>query len=1034
MLKGKEGKFFSYFYKVIKKGDSPVLKGKILIIPFLLVTVSVFSQKKPVITLDENDGLCENSVREIVLDREHVLWVGTDNGLSRYDGDMFHSYHKSEGLAGNMIWGLAVDSANRIYAGCYTSGLSLLEDGVVVHTWRFRDDRQNTIRKLLWDDGSGCLVVGTDYGIYLFRDSVLFPIQFPYPSSPRMKSSILSLKPYKGRIFFTVHGYSGDVYELKIDAGSLGRSRVIPLGNDKSMFALTFYHDTILINHYNELYAVPLREGTPVLYGEAPSDFLAWDMVTLPADWIIAGGFRISSFGENARLFDARHRAFYEAPWWLQSSSVMSFCYDTLRKIVWAATDNGLKALMNTPFSYYDIDIGEILDLVYHKGTLYLLTDDGIYTLEKEKAKMVLTRERINRELRKRRKEYLLKNSHQADESKRKSAISYTHFIQDNGRVFLNTTLGSVSVPELSDYLPFAQGYFITRGNSGYYVKSYNYLCYYHDLKNIFRQVDTLGRAFGGGIRDVFDIRRSGEVYFFMSYFNGLYAVSGEKSWNLNEGNSGIDNFLISMDLDREGNVWVVSPNGNLFEIGFEDSLFIKRKINRFNSEIIGENYKWLKFSGGNLYLATNKGLNIIPETEILERQIDTLWFYNRYNGYLDISTTGPVLADRGYMFVRTKKGLLRIGAPVRRKKHAEIRVREVVVDGRHMRIACLDGVSLPSQTKDIRMIFYLLDYPTDQNVEYRYRVNGGKWVCTDVINLPFLKPGEYDIIMEARDLEMNKVYRQRVNFFVLKPFWLQWWFVGVMLLLFLGMIYFFIRLRYESLRKKEEIRTRMIRESAELQIKALQLQMSPHFIFNALNTIQAAVMTKNKDETLDFIGDLSLVIRENLENVSKDYIPLSREIAFLQRYAGVEKFRLGEKINIEFVISVDDAERLLIPPMLIQPLLENSIKHGLLSGRAGGDIVVKIDQEMDHLLVSVQDNGIGRKKAAELSKNSSHQSKGILLLKNRLHYLNQKNDTSVYRLEYEDLYEDGEPAGTVARLYLQIIRRKKEEYRGGKS
>lgn len=1004
-----------------------MVRGNTIIITFFLVVFSVFAQKKPVIVLDENDGLCENHVREIILDHEGILWVGTDNGLSRYDGDMFHNYHKSEGLAGTMIWGLAVDSANRLYAGCYTAGLSLLEKGVVTRSWHFNDDTLNTIRKLLWDDASGSLVVGTDYGIYLFKDSVMYPIRYPYPPSRRVKSSILSLKKYEGRIFFTVHSYKGDAYELKIDPDSLSNSYVIPFGTDKSMFALTFYRDTVLMNNYNEFYAYPLKGGRVMLYARAPSDFLAWDMVTLPADWILAGGFRISSFGENARLFKARERVFYDVPWWLQSSSVMAFCYDTLRKIVWAATDNGLKTLMNTPFSYYNIDVGEIIDLAYHNGTLYILTDAGIYTLEKNQAKRVLSRERINREIRRKRREYLLRNNRPPKEIGKDTPINYSHFVSDHDKLFLNTNLGSIRVPGLSDYLFFGEGTFVTQGNSGYYVRAYNYLCYYHDLKNVFSQVDTLGKAFGG-IRDIFEIRQSGDVYFFISYFHGLYAVSGKKSWSLNEDNSGIDDYLVGMDIDDEGNVWVVSPHGNLFEVGFHDSLYLKKKINHFNSEIIGESYKWLKFSNGHLYLATNKGLNIIPENEVQGGKIDTLWFYNRYNGYLDVSTSGPVRADRDYLFVRTQKGLVRIGAPVKREKHAEIRIRELLVEGKNISAGKTDEFRLPSHTKDIRLSFYLLDYPTDKNVEYRYRVNRGKWVYTDVVNLPFLKPGDYNIILEAKDLETNKTYRQEVLFLILKPFWQQWWFIVLMVGLFFGSVYLFFRIRYERIRKKEEMRNRMIRESAELQIKALQLQMSPHFIFNALNTIQAAVLTRSKEETLDFVGDLSLVIRENLENVSKDYIPLSREIAFLQRYAGVEQFRLGGKIRVDIIISVEDTEGLMIPPMLIQPLLENSIKHGFLSGRMEGSVEIKIDQEVDYLLVTVQDNGVGRKKAEELIKNSSHQSKGIQLLRNRLHYLNQKNNTSVYRLEYEDLYENGEPAGTVARLYLQIIRRKKEE------
>ena len=158
-----------------------------------------------------------------------------------------------------------------------------------------------------------------------------------------------------------------------------------------------------------------------------------------------------------------------------------------------------------------------------------------------------------------------------------------------------------------------------------------------------------------------------------------------------------------------------------------------------------------------------------------------------------------------------------------------------------------------------------------------------------------------------------------------------------------------------------------------------------------------------------------------------KEYIPLSREIAFLQKYAEVERFRLGDKVSIDFVLAVDDPDSLLIPPMLIQPLIENSIKHGILPKKKGGEIEVMVAQEVDHLLVTVRDNGIGRQKARErVSK--KHVSKGVELLRKRLEYLNLKNNTKVNRIEYEDLYEGGRPSGTLVRLYLQLMRRGKDK------
>ncbi len=984
------------------------------------------AQEKPVICLDENDGLCDDEVREVRLDNEDILWIGTNNGISAYDGNRFVCYRKSDGLAGSRVWGLAVDDQNRIYAGCYVGGLSRISNGRVTDTWYIPDTTvRNTIRKLLYDEKSRSVVVGTDYGIYLFRDSVFHRIRYDY-SPKHKKSSIISLKKYKGHIYFTVHGHASGLYELQTDPDSLERSEVIPLITDVNLFGLTFSGDTAYANFYNELYACPLSTPGGVVIAKAPEGFLPWDMVTLPRSWIMTGGFRISDFVENTKFFNLREKHFVDAPWMLRSDEILVFCYDTLRKIVWAGTADGLKAVLNTPFSYYCPEEKEIIDLAEWHDTLFVLNKDGLYMLRGRKTVPLLTRSRIDAVLLRKSKDFCSRVGADPFELISAKPVNYRYFIQDNGRMFISTNKGALSIPDLKTYLPFSLGRFVSCGGGVCYIRDYRPMVYYPDLHDLPKGKEIIGKEVGG-IKDVMDIRQVGEICYMPSYFNGIYAVKDHNIFHLNRNNSDIDNFIAGIDIDSQGDAWVISLDGNLFQVGFEDSLVVKKKINHYNSEIIGESYKWLLFNNGYLYLASNKGLNIVPEEELRRGEIRSLWFYNRYNGYLDISTRDPVRAGRGYLFVHNGKRLIRIGRPIKRKGLAELRIRDLIVDGERQPISSPDQKIFSPRTGNISMTYYLLKYPTDKNVSYRYRLNKGAWTATNIVSLPFLKPGRYHIVMEAKDLERDEVYRKTFTFEIPVPYLSRWWVVlGILTILFLG-IFFFIKRRFELRHRREEERNRMIRESAELQVKALQLQMNPHFIFNTLNTIQSAVVSRSSDETLDFIGDLSLVIRENLESVMKDYVPLSREIAFLQKYAGVERFRLGDKVSIDFILAVEDPDSLLIPPMLIQPLIENSIKHGILPKKEGGEIEVRVEQEVDHLLITVRDNGIGRQQAGKkMPKN--HKSRGVDLLKKRLEYLNLKNNTKVNRIEYEDLYEDGLPAGTLVRLYLQIVKRKKDE------
>ncbi len=992
-----------------------------VIIFVIVVFYSAFSQKKPVVTLDENNGLCDNIVREIIKDKNGCLWIGTDNGLSRYNGNHFVNYHQYDGLAGNMVWGLAADSVNHIYAGCYTGGLSLIVNGTVRRSWYFKAKKNNTIRKLLFDDTSGSLIVGTDYGLYLFKDTVFHRIRFPYPPGTA-KSSVISLKKHKKRIFFTLHGYQGGVYELHIDPAVPGNSEAVRTGPERSMFGLTFYHDTVFSNRFNKLYYYSLNGGRSGLYASAKNNFLAWDMVTLPHGWIIAGGYKITDYALNTQLLDVKKKSFYDAPWLLQSNTVFCFYYDTLRKIVWAGTENGMKALMNTPFSYYDTYPGNIIDLVYVHDTLFILSDNAIYILDNGKVKKWLSKNTIDRRIGTAMETYFKHNKAYAHSLFSAHAVNYRYFVEDNGRVFLNTNKGSVTIPDFSVYLPFAMGHFVTDGREGYFVRDYWKMVYYPDVGNIFHSIDTIG-ARVGGIKDIWDIKKSGDVFYFMSCFNGIYALSHHKVWQLNEDNSGIDNYLVGMDLGPEGNIWTISANGNLFEVVFKDSLILKKKINRFNSIIEGEDYKWLKFNDGYLYLATNRGLNILRSDEVIAGKIKTLWFYNRYNGYLDKATANPAVAGRGYLFVHSPGKLLRIGKPVGKSGLGKLTIGNVQVDGKKYNYRIFNGTILSSQTRNIRIPFYLLKYPTDRNVTYRYRINGGKWNPSDLIDLQYPKPGQYDIEMEAINTERNETYHASVGFIIKRPYWGQWWFYLILGLALPLLVYIILKYRYESIRKREEEKNRFIRENADLQIRALQLQMNPHFIFNSLNAVQGAILTRDTDNALTFIGNLSSIIRKNLENVSKEYIPLSEEISFLKEYAELEKYRLGGKVQFEFDIEVEDLD-LLIPPMLIQPVVENSIKHGLHHKKEGGTIKIQVRNTGRALLFVVEDNGVGRVRAAELEKSKGHNSKGVALIKERLNYLNQKNNTDIYRIVYTDLYhDDGSPAGTRVEVRFLIIK-----------
>jgi len=200
------------------------------------------------------------------------------------------------------------------------------------------------------------------------------------------------------------------------------------------------------------------------------------------------------------------------------------------------------------------------------------------------------------------------------------------------------------------------------------------------------------------------------------------------------------------------------------------------------------------------------------------------------------------------------------------------------------------------------------------------------------------------------------------------------------------------------------------------LKLRTLQLQMGNHLVFNALQSIQGFVLMHNEEELLHYISVLSAAIRHTLETVSEELIPLAKELEYLRKYAEIEKLRHGDQLKVNFHIKVDDT-RVMVPPMLIQPLIENSIKRGLLGKLEGGTIDIVFTQTDNLLQVEVVDDGLGR---AAWGRAMDHLDKGLEILKERLDLINERSSPKHNRIEIRDRNQGNGITGT--RMILTLV------------
>lgn len=234
----------------------------------------------------------------------------------------------------------------------------------------------------------------------------------------------------------------------------------------------------------------------------------------------------------------------------------------------------------------------------------------------------------------------------------------------------------------------------------------------------------------------------------------------------------------------------------------------------------------------------------------------------------------------------------------------------------------------------------------------------------------------------------------------------------GLLLIVIIGLLVF----------RQDKLKTQ-IRET-ELEQRALRSQMNPHFMFNSLNSIQSLIATDNNAEASIYLAKFSRLMRRILQNSRQAYIPLRQEIEFLDNYIELEQRRFKEAFDYELdEEAIEDAHFVMIPPLVIQPFIENAIIHGLLRKSEKGILVVKFEDYNNSLIkCTIRDNGIGRKAAATFKTDESQESLGIKITEQRLKYLTIKEkiiEPFIHVVDLEDV--EGNALGTQIELLLPI-------------
>jgi two-component sensor histidine kinase len=389
----------------------------------------------------------------------------------------------------------------------------------------------------------------------------------------------------------------------------------------------------------------------------------------------------------------------------------------------------------------------------------------------------------------------------------------------------------------------------------------------------------------------------------------------------------------------------------------------------------------------GEIWLGTNKGLNKIQ----YNYSAGNFSYINTFFGLSD-GLSGEQVNDitiyNDTVYVATSGGISYLPANL----HLPVTdittfITRVSVSGKDTLV--LDRYSLPYDKNDISIEFSGVDL-TGYFPLFEYNIDNGEWIRTDKNSIDLrLSPGKYSIAIRAIKRD-GKPSSQSVTLAVeiQTPFWKNpvfWTLVG--LVLFIVSI---ILLQVRNRQKQRTVLEKVITEKklSELEMQALKAQINPHFVFNCLNSIKGFIFDKDFKQADKYLDKFSELLRSTLDNSSSSIISLQEEIIYLDNYLQLEKLRFDDKFDYTITVNKElDSKAIFVPAMLLQPYVENSIRHGIRHlENTKGEININIETGHGFLICHLEDNGVGREKALTLRNDlhAEYQSRGMQLSKRR--------------------------------------------------
>lgn len=984
---------------------------KVLItILFIVFCTQLYAYNSVFRRFSVNDGLPSSEIYHVIQDSKGYLWIATNMGVSRFDGQQFKNFDIEDGLPENTVFEVYEDETGRIWFVGFPFQLSYFSNGEIV-PYRYNST-------LVSVAGKGKVPIKKSFrvdkedNVYfsLIGDYEIYKIDSMGDMSPcySLKSASFNtaIVSVDGQLLICNKRKHDEHTELMVDFFDKEQTYLLEKSERFShgFFMAEHSDDGGVFYAQNDRLSHILPDGRISTY--LLNERILWISIDKNSDiWV---GFAQGGVGKfkNGMLQKGAELTY------LDSLSVTSVLHDSEGGKWFSTKENGL--YYQPAEGYYSISRSQmnwdyLKDIEHFDGKLYAgLTNNRFGTIADKKVHRIShfddNLKPVNI-LRAYKDEVLwLVTDDYLYSYDKKSYRKHVNSYYDKPEPEIKLSRLTFSIKDV------------------YPVSATEVLLAESNALSVFKDGRVIYNSF---LDDNIELRieaieKGADSTYLLGTFNGLWTYCNSRFEYLGIQNPLLKQRITDIVVYNDKGDYILGTKGSGVIVKWNDSIIQISRLKGLSSNSVTS----LLVTGNLLWVGTNHGLNLIDLKELGNPE-PRIMVVKRAHGLI----SNEVMQLKGndeFVYIVASAGITIID---RKKYRPDAYQPPIYISGLSIMkkdTIISDNYKLSYNHNFIVISYTGISFRDGGNLHFKYRLKGlnDEWIYTNNtdVEYAFLPRGNYQFEVLAINTQGEESpVAATLQFVVLPPFWKRLWFILLVILVLATPLYFFIAHRLRVIKKEHQLQN----DLNWYRQQALTRQMDPHFVFNTLNSIQSYIIKNDRMASSQYLSKFARLMRLILNNSQNQAIPLVDEIAALNLYMELESLRFQHKF--EYSIQTDasvDTENSYIPALIIQPFIENAIWHGIMGLKSVGIIKVTFTRSERHLLCTVQDNGIGREKSKQMKSQDDivRKSLGISLVESRLNLLNDYYGVEMY-INFTDLYnDDGTAAGTRVSINLPII------------